>query len=280
VVIGGGFIGVEAGASLAAIGARVTVLEARDRLWGGAFGPTVTDWGREALASAGVEVRFGARVTGVDERGVQIGAESWSAGVVGSAESVSGGERVWPAESAPGELLPADVVLIGVGVQPRLDLTEGLALDGAGGPGALPGVAVDVSRRTSSPAVYAAGDIAAVPHSLADGRRIRVEHWHAAREGGEAAALAMLDLPVPVPRAPWLFSEFAGQTLDVIGWAPSWDEEMGFGDPQTGRFAVAYVVGGSVRQLALVNGFVDVVLARAFIEGGGDLGDLDRLIGR
>ena len=53
---------------------------------------------------------------------------------------------------------------------------------------------------------------------------VRIEHWHAAREAGERAALAMLDQPLPPRRAPWFFSEVAGITLDVLGMATAWDE--------------------------------------------------------
>ena len=93
----------------------------------------------------------------------------------------------------------------------------------------------DADQRTGRPSVRAAGDIARI-----DGRRI--EHWHAAREGGERAALSMLGKPLPPPRAPWLFSEVAGELLDVVGWAPTWDETitMGNGD----QFGVAYIVDG------------------------------------
>ena len=106
---------------------------------------------------------------------------------------------------------------------------------------------------------------------------IRVEHWHAAREGGELAALGMLGEAVPPPRAPWVYSEFAGQMLDVVGWAPDRDEERVLGDPESGRFAVAYVRAGRVAQLALANGFVPVEMARAFVEARLEASELAQL---
>jgi NADPH-dependent 2,4-dienoyl-CoA reductase/sulfur reductase-like enzyme len=131
--------------------------------------------------------------------------------------------------------------------------------------------------RAAAEGIFAAGDIARIPHPLAGGARIRVEHWHAAREGGEMAALGMLGETVPPPRAPWVYSEFAGQMLDVVGWAPDRDEERVIGDPATDRFAVAYLRSGQVTQLAVANGFLPVDQARAFIEAGREVAVLAQM---
>ncbi|MDQ6683208.1 MAG: NAD(P)/FAD-dependent oxidoreductase [Chloroflexota bacterium] len=239
-IIGGGFIGVEAAGSLASLGLRVTLLEAGDALWGGALGTPLSGWARAALEAVGVEVRMHARASALTDRGVWLDTE----------------------------LVGADMVVAGVGVTPRLELAEATGLECGEPGGDATGIAVDQRRQTSGEGIFAAGDVAAAPHPIADGRRIRVEHWHAAREGGEAAALGMLGLPTAGPRAPWVFSEFAGQTLDVIGWSPTWDDQLVLGDPASGRFGVAHVRDAVVRQLALVNGFADVSLARAWIEAG------------
>jgi hypothetical protein len=71
---------------------------------------------------------------------------------------------------------------------------------------------------------------------------------------------------MPPPRAPWVYSEFAGQMLDVVGWAPDRDEDRVLGHPDSGAFAVAYLRGSRVEQLAIVNGWVPVERARAFVE--------------
>jgi 3-phenylpropionate/trans-cinnamate dioxygenase ferredoxin reductase component len=139
----------------------------------------------------------------------------------------------------------------GIGVIPSAELAE------AAGLGVGDGILADADHRTSHPSVWAAGDVARI-----DGRRI--EHWHAAREGGERAALAMLGRPVPPPRAPWVFSEVAGDVLDVVGWAPAWDETITLGGGE--RFAVAYVVDERVTQLAIVNGAIAAEEARRFVE--------------
>jgi NADPH-dependent 2,4-dienoyl-CoA reductase/sulfur reductase-like enzyme len=220
VVLGGGFIGVEAAGSLAARGVSVTLLELSDGLWGGSLGPEVSAWAVGRLEAAVVDVRLRTAATGIDDGGALTASER----------------------------LTADFVLAGVGVTPRVELAEraGLAVDN--------GVVVDESRRTSVASVFAAGDMA----RPADGPR--VEHWHAAREAGESAAMGMLGAPPQPRRAPWVFSEFAGAKLDVVGWAPTWDEIVVRGGVR------AYVLDGRVEQVAILDGAVPVEAARRLVE--------------
>jgi hypothetical protein len=90
----------------------------------------------------------------------------------------------------------------------------------------------------------------------------RVEHWHAARESGEAVARAMLGEPMAARRAPWVYSEFGGHLLDVVGWAPSWDEMRSLRDGGV----LAYLVEDRVAQLAIFDSAIPVEAARAFVE--------------
>jgi 3-phenylpropionate/trans-cinnamate dioxygenase ferredoxin reductase subunit len=165
-VVGGGFIGVEASASLAAGGVRVQLRVRGTALWGGSLGAEISVWAAAGLRAAGVDVRFAA--------------------------------------AAP-TVAPDEPLLAGIGVDPRTELAEaaGLLVDD--------GVVVDRRQATSAQDLFAAGDIA----RLGDARR--VEHWHAARESGERAALGMLGEVPPAAPVPWIFSEFAGHTLDVFG---------------------------------------------------------------
>jgi 3-phenylpropionate/trans-cinnamate dioxygenase ferredoxin reductase component len=224
--------------------------------------------GREAVIVGGgfigVEVAgslaaIGMRVTVLDMAPALWGGvlgealSGWAAGVLGAAGvSVRTGVRVTALDADAAwigdERLAADLLVAGVGVAPRVQLAAeaGLAVDD--------GVVVDERHATTASGVFAAGDVARVA-----GRR--VEHWHAAREGGEAAALAMLDEPPPEQRAPWVYSEFAGHLLDVVGWAPTWDEATPLLD---GRLT-AYGVDGKVAQLAIVDSAVSVDEARLLI---------------
>ena len=152
--------------------------------------------------------------------------------------------------------------IAGIGVTPRAELAEAAGLDVGDG------ILTDADHRTSHPSVWAAGDVARI-----DGRRI--EHWHAAREGGERAALSMLDKPLPPSRAPWVFSEVAGDLIDVVGWAPTWDETIKRGEDD--RFWVAYLAEDRVIQLAIVNGATSVEDARRFVERQPGRGELPEL---
>ena len=149
------------------------------------------------------------------------------------------------------ERLAHAFAVAGVGVRPRVELAEraGLELDD--------GIVTDATQRTSHPDIWAAGDVARV-----EGQR--VEHWHAAREAGERAALSMLDLPVPVLPAPWLFSEVAGISLDVFGNAAGWDEERWIRDGSV----LAYLDGDRVVQLAVIGSVVDPARARGVVARG------------
>ncbi len=159
-----------------------------------------------------------------------------------------------------GEHLAAELVVAGVGVSPRVELAAAAGLD------VDDGVLVDDGQRTSAADIFAAGDMA----RPRDGSRI--EHWHAAREAGERAALAMLDQPLPPRRAPWFFSEVAGITLDVLGSATAWDEIV----TMPGLFA--HVTDGRVVQLAVIDGAVEVEAARRLVEEEGTPQQLSALL--
>jgi 3-phenylpropionate/trans-cinnamate dioxygenase ferredoxin reductase subunit len=199
VLIGGGFIGVEVAASLAARGVAVTLIELGSSLWAGQLGSELSEWAVGVLTGAGVAVRLATAATRIEPDAVHIG----------------------------GERLAADLVVAGVGVAPREDLGRAAGIDGS-----------------------------------------RVEHWHAAREGGERAALAMLGLPVPAQRAPWVFSEFAGQQLDVVGLPSAADQVQVIGNRADGPFVEAFVRGGRVAAVGIVNTAIDVEQARRLVEHG------------
>ena len=241
----------------AGAGARVTVI-------GGGF--------------IGVEVASGLATLGLRPKILEMGERLWagslgdeldrwargrleSAGVevqFGAAVTRLTDEAAWVADERHDHAF----TIAGIGVTPRTELaqTAGLAVDD--------GIETDADYRTSHPSVWAAGDVARI-----DGRRI--EHWHAAREGGERAALSMLGKPLTSPRAPWVFSEVAGDLIDVVGWAPTWDETMKGGEGD--RFWVAYLAEDRVIQLAVVNGATPVEEARRFVERQPIRGDLPEL---
>jgi 3-phenylpropionate/trans-cinnamate dioxygenase ferredoxin reductase subunit len=231
-VVGGGFIGVEVASSLASLGLRPTIVELGASLWSGSLGSELAGWAAARLADAGVTVRFGTRLTGLDDDGASVGDER----------------------------LPAAFTVAGIGVEPRTALAAGAGLAVADG------IETDASHRASHAAVWAAGDVA-----RRDG--IRIEHWHAAREGGERAARSMLGLPIDEDPPPWFFSEVGGATLDVIGAADAWDEERWVADG-----LLAYLDAGRVVQLAAIDSAMAPDRMRALLAEGVDVRRLEAVV--
>lgn len=160
-----------------------------------------------------------------------------------------------------GASIPADLAVVAVGVRPRVALAAGAGL------AVEDGIVTDASHRTSHPAAWAAGDVARV-----DGRRI--EHWHSAREGGERAALAMLDRSLPPPQAPWFFSEVAGVPIDVLGSSMAWDEVRWLRPAAV----LAYLDAGRVVQLAVIGSAVDMTAARDLVGARAPLSQVEAFL--
>jgi NADPH-dependent 2,4-dienoyl-CoA reductase/sulfur reductase-like enzyme len=155
------------------------------------------------------------------------------------------------------ERLPATFVVAGIGVTPR----EGLAAKA--GLNVADGIVVGADQRTSHPAVWAAGDVARVDDS-------RVEHWHAAREAGERAALSMLGELIPDRPPDWVFSEVAGSMLDVVGDVSGWDSEEWL-DPDR---LLVYLRDGRPTGLASIDGRLAAESARRLLAGRASLDDV------
>ncbi len=172
---------------------------------------------------------------------------------LGSAVTGLAAEGVWLGD----ERLPAELVVAGIGVLPRDELAAaaGIATDG--------GIVCDAQQRTSHAAIWAAGDVARV-----DG--LRVEHWHAAREAGERAALSMLGLDVPAPPPPWVFSEVGGAMLDVIGAVSGWDDERWIAPERL----LAYLRAGRVVGLASIDGAMPADACRRLVAGGASIDEV------
>ncbi|MGH2379962.1 MAG: FAD-dependent oxidoreductase, partial [Candidatus Limnocylindria bacterium] len=152
------------------------------------------------------------------------------------------------------ERLPAPFVVAGIGVLPRQELAV------AAGIATRDGILVDAGQRTDHPAVWAAGDVARV-----NGQR--VEHWHAAREAGERAALSMLGLPIPAVPPPWVFTEIGGATLDVIGTLDGWETEEWLIEDRL----LAYRHGERVIGLASIDGALGADVCRQLLAAGASL---------
>ena len=245
VCVGGSYIGCEAAASLTAMGKRcaVVMLEAEPLERG--FGARAGNWFRGLLESHGIEV---------------VGESSVAA--------FTGGERVEAVQLDDGRSLPADVVVVGVGVLPDVMLARksGLELGDTGG------VRCDAQLRTSAEGVYAAGDVCEYASVLHDGRHVRVEHEDHAERQGETAARNMLGAAEEHRTVPYFFSDLADWgSLEYVGAALDWDEEVVNGSLDEGRFSVWYLDSGRVRAVLDVNGLGDLDRGREAIEQGARL---------
>jgi NADPH-dependent 2,4-dienoyl-CoA reductase/sulfur reductase-like enzyme/nitrite reductase/ring-hydroxylating ferredoxin subunit len=226
-VIGASFIGLEAAASLRARGLEVHVVAPEARPMERILGAEMGDFIR-ALHEA---------------HGVVFHLEDTVAGIEGHRATLTSGRT-----------LDVGLVVMGVGVRPRLALAEqaGLALDR--------GLSVDAHLETSAPGVYAAGDIARWPDPRL-GQSIRVEHWSLAERQGQTAALNMLGERAAFDAVPFFWSQHYDVPINYVGHAPQWDEIAVDGDIGAKDCLVRYKAKGRV--LAVASIFRDVASLEA-----------------
>jgi len=203
VVIGAGWIGLETAAAARGHGAEVTVV-ALDPLPLSVLGPEVGELFRELHAAHGVDLRLGTGIQALKGDGREL------AGVV----------------LDDGTELPADLAVVGIGITPATELAVAAGLE------VEDGVRTDAALRTSDPDIYACGDVACTPNSVA-GRPIRVEHWSNALDGGPAAARSMLGQEVVYDKVPYFFTDQYDLGMEFSGWfAPGGYDRVVFrGDP-------------------------------------------------
>ncbi len=222
VVVGAGWIGLEAAAAARAkFGCEVTVVEPQPTALHAVLGPELGTVFGDLHRKHGVDFRFGTGVT-----------EFTGEGTVSGVRTDDGTE------------IPADTVIVGIGARPNTELAEdaGLAVDGDTG-----GIVVDASLRTGDPDVFAAGDVASFP-SARYGRRIRVEHWANALNGGPLAARAMLGQDVSYTDLPYFFTDQYDLGMEYTGWfAPGgYDQVVLRGDVEGLAFHSFWVAGDRV----------------------------------
>jgi 3-phenylpropionate/trans-cinnamate dioxygenase ferredoxin reductase subunit len=177
--------------------------------------------------------------------------------------------RVTRVITEDGVELDADAVIVGVGVNPDVMLARaaGLALGETGG------VLVDSRLETQVPGVYAAGDVAEYD-SVANHRRVRVEHWDVAFNMGKTVALNMLGRDQPHDVVPYFFSDISDWvSLEYVGPAESWDQEVVRGSLDDGQFSLWYLDHGRVAGALSVGRSSDLEHARRLIPSGPEVGD-------
>jgi 3-phenylpropionate/trans-cinnamate dioxygenase ferredoxin reductase subunit len=235
VVVGAGYIGLEAAAVGRQLGLEVTVLEAMPQVLSRVAGPEIGAFYTRIHREAGTDVRLGARIEAFEGTGMVSGVRM-----------------------ADGEIIPADFVLVGVGVLPNMELAleAGIVCGN--------GIVVDAQMRTSHPDVFAIGDVAWRP--LAHyGREGRLESVHNAIEGGKLAAAAILDTKPPVLEAPWFWSDQFDLKLQTAGLWTGADERVVRGDPAGRAFAVFYLKEGRLLAVDAVNSGPEFIVGKKLV---------------
>jgi NADPH-dependent 2,4-dienoyl-CoA reductase/sulfur reductase-like enzyme/nitrite reductase/ring-hydroxylating ferredoxin subunit len=245
VIIGASFIGLEAAASLRTRGLEVTIVGPETVPLARVLGDEVGKFVQRVHESKGEVFKLGRKPAKITETSVFLD---------------------------DGEELPADLVVMGVGVKPRTDLAEaaGIKVDR--------GILVDERFRASNDRIYAVGDVARFPlFFLGDGESVRIEHFSVAERQGRAAAFAMLKRPLEIKDVPFFWSAHHDVTISYVGHAERFDRVVVKGDLETRDAVIGYLEGDRVRAIATINQDQASLRAeRAFEEQ--DQGALKRLL--
>jgi 3-phenylpropionate/trans-cinnamate dioxygenase ferredoxin reductase subunit len=248
VVIGGGYIGLEAAAVLSKFGKTVVLLETLDRVLARVAGAPLSRFLEAEHRAHGVDIRLGVSV-----------------------DCILGEERVTGVRLSDGQVLDAQMVIVGIGILPA---AEPLIAAGAQGGN---GVAVDGQCRTSLPDVFAIGDCALHANRYAGGARIRLESVQNANDQATVAAKAILGQPAQYDATPWFWSNQYDIKLQTVGLSIGHDQTVVRGDMASRSFSVAYLKAGRLIALDCVNAVKDYVQGRKLIVDGARV-DVMRLI--
>jgi 3-phenylpropionate/trans-cinnamate dioxygenase ferredoxin reductase subunit len=235
-IVGGGYIGLEAAAVAAKTGLTVTLLEVSPRILQRVAAEATADYFRSLHLQQGVDVREG---TGLVR--------------------LCGSERVESAVLSDGTQLPVDFALVGIGVSPADSLAAqaGLTVDN--------GIAVDEHCRTSDPHIFAAGDCASFPYK---GRRVRLESVQNAIDQGEAAAGALARRAEPYCPKPWFWSDQYETKLQIAGLNTGYDQTIVRPGKRAGAQSVWYFRESSLLAVDAINDPASYMVGRKLIEAG------------
>lgn len=245
VVIGGGFIGLEFAACARAKGVDVTVIEAAARLMARVVSEPMSAFFRARHEAAGIGFRFGAGVARI------FGEDG----------------RVTGVETTAGEILTADLVLVGIGVVPNSELAEAAGLEVEGG------IVVDEFLATSDPRIAALGDCVVAPNPYASGP-LRIESVQNAVDQARCLAKRLTGDPQPYKGLPWFWSDQGGTKLQMAGLTCPHDEVVVRGDPGSGAFSVFCYRNGQWLGIESVNRVLDYTQARRLLTAGVQLSPL------
>ncbi|WP_175582043.1 FAD-dependent oxidoreductase [Caulobacter sp. SSI4214] len=241
VVIGGGYIGLEAAAVLTKLGKRVVLLEALDRVLARVAGEALSRFYEAEHRAHGVDLRLGAKVERLE------GAEGGVNGV----------------RLADGAWIPGQMVVVGIGIEPAVGPLLAAGAEGGNG------VAVDAWCRTSLPGVFAIGDCALHANRYANGAQIRLESVQNANDQAAVAATVIrAGEGAPYDAVPWFWSDQYDLKLQTVGLSIGHDRAVLRGDPASRSFSVIYLRERRVVALDCVNAVKDYVQGRKLVVDG------------
>ncbi|MDK2759769.1 MAG: FAD-dependent oxidoreductase [Sphingopyxis sp.] len=239
VVIGGGYIGLEAAAVLRKAGKAVVLLEAQDRVLARVAGTELSRFYEREHRDHGVDLRLGVSV-----------------------EAIEGDDRVTGVRLSGGEVIDADLVIVGIGIIPAVEPLIAAGADGGNG------VLVDRLCRTSLADVYAIGDCAAHENDFAEGVVIRLESVQNANDQANVVAKGIVGDAAPYHAIPWFWSNQYDLKLQTAGLSMGHDRAVLRGDPATRSFSVVYLKAGRVIAIDCVNATKDYVQGRMIVTAG------------
>ena len=237
VVIGGGYVGLEAAAVLAKAGKRVVLLEALDRVLARVAGEPLSRFYEAEHRAHGVDLRLSVQVACIEGRD----------GRVAGVRLVDGG------------VVPAQLVVVGIGIVPAV--APLLAAGAEGGNG----VAVDAQCRTTLADVFAIGDCALHANRFAPAGAIRLESVQNANDQATVVAKTIMGQATEYDAVPWFWSNQYDLKLQTVGLSTGYDEVVVRGDPATRAFSLLYLRGGRVIALDCVNAVKDYVQGRKLV---------------
>jgi 3-phenylpropionate/trans-cinnamate dioxygenase ferredoxin reductase component len=246
VVIGGGFIGLELAAAARTLGKSVRVLEIQSRLMPRVVSPILSDFYRDLHTGQGVEISLGVALSEI------VGYEG----------------KVSEAVLSDGSVCPADLVLVGIGVIPNIELAYHAALSVANG------IAVDEHLRTQDESIYAIGDCADHPNPFADrssGGRARIESVQNAADQAKCVAAAIVGRSENYRAVPWFWTDQFDIKLQMAGLSDGYGQVVTRGEPESRKFSVFYFRDGRLAAVDSINRPADHMAGRKLIGAGTEI---------
>lgn len=235
VIIGAGYIGLEVAAVACGLGLDVTVVEMADRVMSRVVSPEISDFYQIEHTNHGVKLRLSTNVT-----------------------ALRGKKRVKAVEIGDGKEIPADFVIVGIGILPNTEMAAQAGLDVGNG------IVVDDRCQTSDKDIYAVGDCTSHPSNIY-GRQIRLESVHNALEQAKTAAGNLCGKVSHYSDVPWFWSDQFDLKLQIAGLSEGYDDVVIRGNPAERSFACLYLRDDRLIAVDAVNAPRDFVQSKALI---------------